>query len=131
MHYALDLLQVEVDAGVAFARIDAPPMNLLDGPLLASLDALGRQVCEDDEVRVLVLRSANPDFFIAHGDVETIVRAPEGGPAKTVSELGFVHTCLDRLRSMPKVSIAQVEGFARGGGTQGFARAEREQSVYD
>jgi enoyl-CoA hydratase/carnithine racemase len=75
-------------------------------------------VCEDDEVRVLVLRSANPDFFIAHGDVETIVRAPEGGPAETVSELGFVHACLDRLRSMPKVSIAQVEGFARGGGSE-------------
>lgn len=118
MRYEIDLLRVEVEAGVAFATIDAPPMNLLGGPLLVALEALGRQVSEDDAVRVLVLRSANPDFFIAHGDVETIVQAPEGGPAKVVSEMGFVHACLDRLRTMPKVSIAQVEGFARGGGSE-------------
>ncbi|NRA08157.1 MAG: hypothetical protein HRU02_08335, partial [Myxococcales bacterium] len=96
MPYEIDLVQVEVDAGVAFARIDAPPMNLLGGPLLVALDALGRQVSEDDAVRVLVLRSADPDFFIAHGDVETIVQAPEGGPARVVHEQGFVHDCLDR-----------------------------------
>lgn len=118
MRYEINLLQVEVDAGVAFARIHAPPMNLLDGPLLASLEALGRQVSEDDAVRVLVLRSADPDFFIAHGDVESIVQIPEGAPAQVVSEPGFVHVCLDRLRGMPKVSIAQVEGFARGGGSE-------------
>ena len=80
MRYDIELIEVEVAAGVAFARIDAPPMNLLGGPLLVSLDALGRQISEDDAVRVLVLRSADPDFFIAHGDVETIVQAPEGGP---------------------------------------------------
>ena len=118
MRYEIDLIEVKVEAGVAFARIDAPPMNLLGGPLLVSLDALGRQVSEDDAVRVLVLRSADPDFFIAHGDVETIVQAPEGGPASVVHEQGFVHDCLDRLRTIPKVSIAQVEGFARGGGSE-------------
>jgi len=118
MRYEIDLLRVEIDAGVAFVSVDAPPMNLLDGPLLVSLDTLGRQLSEDGAVRVLVLRSANPDFFIAHGDVETIVQAPEGGPPRVVSEPGFVHACLDRLRCMPKVSIAQVEGFARGGGSE-------------
>lgn len=118
MRYEIDHLRVEVEAGVAFATIDAPPMNLLDGPLLLSLDTLGRQICEDPSVRVLVLRSANPEFFIAHGDVETIVQAPEGEPPRVESEPGFVHACVDRLRTMPKVSIAQVEGFARGGGSE-------------
>lgn len=112
-------IRTEISAGVAIATLDAPPINLLGGELLGALDALGRDVEANPAVRVLVLRSANPDFFIAHGDVETIVQVPEA-PAPDVppTELPWLHQCVDRLRTMPKVTIAQVEGFARGGGSE-------------
>jgi enoyl-CoA hydratase/carnithine racemase len=71
----------------------------------------------DASVRVLVLRSADPDFFIAHGDVERIARAPERAAPPPV-ELPFTHRTLERLRTMPKVTIAQIEGHARGGGSE-------------
>ena len=117
----LERLRVERDAGVAFVEIDSPPMNLLGGELFGEIDALTRALEADGSVRVVVFRSADPDFFIAHGDVETIVRAPEvEQPPPT--ELPFTHATFERLRKMPKVSIAQVEGFARGGGSE-FALA--------
>jgi enoyl-CoA hydratase/carnithine racemase len=110
-------IRVERSAGVAFATIDSPPLNLLGGELLAELAALVGEVERDPDVRVLVLRSADPDFFIAHGDVETIARLPERAAPPPV-ELPFTHRTLDRLRSMPKVTIAQIEGMARGGGSE-------------
>ena len=117
----LERLGVERDAGVAFVTIDSPPMNLLGGELFGEIDACTRELEADDSVRVAVFRSADPDFFIAHGDVEGIVQMPERERPEPV-ELPFTHTALERLRKMPKVTIAQVEGFARGGGSE-FALA--------
>lgn len=113
----LKSLRVDVDAGVAFVTIDHPPMNLLGGLLFADLDACTRELATDEAVKVVVLRSADPDFFIAHGDVESILQMPEKA-APPPTELPFIHVVLERLRCMPKVTIAQVEGFARGGGSE-------------
>ena len=113
----LERLTVEREAGVAFVTIHAPPMNLLGGELFGELDRCTRELEGDDAVKVVVLRSADPDFFIAHGDVELIRRAPET-PAPLPTELPFTHRTLERLRTMPRVTIAQVEGYARGGGSE-------------
>jgi enoyl-CoA hydratase/carnithine racemase len=109
------VLRVEVDRGVAFATIDAPPMNLLAGPLLTALDAFTRDVAADPAVRVVVLRSADPRFFIAHADVELIAAMP---PPRIDPAPNFVHQVVDRLRTLPKATIAQIEGYARGGGSE-------------
>jgi enoyl-CoA hydratase/carnithine racemase len=115
-------IRVEVGEGVATATIDSPPINLLDLPLIASLDALVRAVEADDDVRVLVLRSADPDFFVAHGDLEMIIEMPSDPPPPRREGAndapGLVHPTLERFRLMPKVTIAQVEGQARAGGSE-------------
>jgi enoyl-CoA hydratase/carnithine racemase len=54
------------DSGVAFISIDHPPINLLDEVLSQEFDKLGRQLETDESVRVVVLQSALPEFFIAH-----------------------------------------------------------------
>src|SRR5437899_3575533 len=53
------------DSGVAFVSIDHPPINLLDEALSQEFDKLGRELEADESVRVVVLQSALPDFFIA------------------------------------------------------------------
>ena len=79
--YDYALIRVEVDAGVAWATVDNPPINLITLPLFGELVRLGVEIEEDDSVRVLVLRSANPDFFLAHFDVEAILGFPLEGEA--------------------------------------------------
>lgn len=113
-----DRISVELSEGVAFATIDSPPMNLLDSELLGALAALTADIASNDAVRVLVLQSANPEFFIAHGDVTSMVDMPSVEDPQPSDELSWVHATLDVLRTMPRVTIARIEGFARGGGSE-------------
>ena len=68
-------------------------------------------------MRVVILQSANPDFFIAHADVTLIQQLP-GQPAPRDEKLGQAHAMLDRFRTMPKATIAKIEGRCRGGGSE-------------
>jgi enoyl-CoA hydratase/carnithine racemase len=112
------LLRVDVGGRVCRVTIDNPPINLLDVPLMLELDRLGREVASDPEVGVLVVRSANPEFFVAHADVGAILDLPREALAEPGPELGFFHAMVDRLRTMPVATIAVVEGIARGGGCE-------------
>jgi enoyl-CoA hydratase/carnithine racemase len=106
----------EFDSGVAFVSIDHPPINLLDDLLSQEFDKLGRELEVDESIRVVVLQSALPDFFIAHSGLGRVGAAP-----KVVSNTrGFRFTQMigERFRSMPKATIAKVEGRARGGGSE-------------
>lgn len=110
-------LRVDRRDGVVTATIDHPPINLLDRDLMVALDALTRDVADDPDARVLVLGSANDDFFIAHADVSLILGLP-ASPAPREERLGFFHAMTERLRTMPKVTIAKIAGCARGGGSE-------------
>jgi enoyl-CoA hydratase/carnithine racemase len=78
---------------------------------------VGEEIERDDGVRVAVFQSADPDFFIAHADVELIQTLPSSPPPKP-AQLGFFHAMVDRMRTMPKATIAKIEGIARGGGSE-------------
>lgn len=110
-------LRIKLDRGVVFVTIDNPPINLLDLPLMQEIDRLGKEIEVDDDVRVVVFNSADPNFFIAHADINMILLLPTKVPPKEDS-LGFFHAMVDRFRTMPKVSIAKIEGLARGGGSE-------------
>lgn len=118
MSYAdYSALRVEREAGVAFVTIDHPPINLFDMTLMGEVSRLGVELSQDDETRVIVFQSANPEFFIAHADVELIEKLPHE-PAPKPVELTFFHAMVERFRTMPKVSIAKLEGRAGGGGSE-------------
>src|SRR3954468_7305575 len=110
-------LKVRTDDGIARATIDHPPINLFDGAMIVEMDRFSREAEADDDVRVVVVDSANPDFFIAHADVELILGLPREERAAPNDALGFFHAMCDRFRTMPKATIAIVEGRVRGGGS--------------
>lgn len=110
-------LEVRVDGGVAFVTIDHPPINLFDLALMQEMARLGPELADDQDVRVVVFRSANPDFFIAHADVGLIQRLPKQPPPKS-EQLSFFHAMVERFRTLPKATIGLVEGIARGGGSE-------------
>jgi enoyl-CoA hydratase/carnithine racemase len=113
---AFETLTVRAEAGVLFAEIAAPPMNLLGPELVRDLVSLIRRAEGDDAVSVLVFTSADPDYFISHVDLTRIAEYRQEA-AKLTGEasiaLLFHHLSASRL-----VTIAQIEGRVRAAGSE-------------
>jgi enoyl-CoA hydratase/carnithine racemase len=104
------------DRCVATVVVDHPPINLMTTDVFVELAKLTSALAVDRGVRVVVLRSANPEFFIAHFDVEAILGFPTDTPPP--SELPGFHRMCETLRTMPKPTIAVIEGRVGGGGNE-------------
>lgn len=110
-------LGVAVEHGVALVTLDHGAINLFDGAMIGDLAKAGWQLENDPEVKVVVLQSANPNFFIAHADLHLIGKLPPAPPPRK-DKLGLFHATVDRFRTMPKATIAKIEGICRGGGSE-------------
>jgi len=110
-------LRTEADGGVVVVTIDHPPTNLVDGALIMGLAGLLDDVEPDESVKVLVLRSADPDYFLMHGDVELLVSIPAGTYQPVVAP-NAAAALFERLATSRLVSIGLLDGAARGGGCE-------------
>jgi enoyl-CoA hydratase/carnithine racemase len=109
-------LRATSDGGIVIVVIDNPPTNLLDGSLLEGLRSLLDHLERDPSVRVVIFRSADPDFFVMHGDVEFLVGLhPAHVP---VTDANPAAATLQRITAAPFVSIGLLDGVARGGGCE-------------
>lgn len=108
---------VTVDGHVADVSIDHPPSNIFDDQFTVALrDLLDR--CEaDPDVRVLLFHSADPDFFVMHGDARAFT-AMQVEPGTEVAAPDPTAALLERVHRSRLVSIAAVDGAARGGGAE-------------
>jgi enoyl-CoA hydratase/carnithine racemase len=131
--WTFDTLTAHVDGAVLFTEIAAPPMNLLGPELVRDLVALLQQAEADESVKVLVFKSADPDYFISHVDL-TRVAEYRAEAAKLTGEasigLLFRHMSASRL-----VTIAQIEGRVRSAGSEfvlacDMRFAARESAVF-
>lgn len=111
------LLNIRIDRGVAFVTINNPPMNLLTIELATELYTFSLKIAADSQVKVIVFDSADPDFFIAHVDVNLLALLPDT-PLPKPAELHPLKKAHENFRRMPKVTIAKIEGRARGGGSE-------------
>jgi enoyl-CoA hydratase/carnithine racemase len=112
------MLRIERDGRVATIWLDHAPMNLLDIELMLALDGATAELATDDGVSVVVLRSAIPGWFIAHADVALLLQLDPSTSGPPAEGVGFFHLMVERLRTMPKLVIAAIEGVARGGGSE-------------
>ena len=111
-----ETLKLRHEGAVLFADIAAPPMNLLGTELVRDLVSLIQHTEADDDLQVLVFRSADPDYFISHVDVTRIGEyRQEAAKLAGEASLGllFRHLSASRL-----VTIAQIEGRVRGAGSE-------------
>lgn len=113
-----DILRTETNDGICVATIDAPPVHVMTVDLFMALSDLSESVANDDDIRVLVLRSADPDFFIAHFDVGAILQMPVDAPAERGDGLGRFHRMCELFRTMPKATICEIDGRVGGGGAE-------------
>ena len=110
-------LSVRVDeAGVVVLTIDNAPVNVMTVEVFIELAAEIERLANDESVRAVIIRSANPEWFIAHFDVDAILGFPVDRPEAT--ELNAFHRMCESLRTMPKPTIAEIDGRVGGGGSE-------------
>lgn len=118
MAYDYQRLHVVKEGRLATVTISNPPINIITLELYAELSGLSIELKNDPDLTVVVLKSADPDFFLAHFDVSAILRFPTDTEPQRDAELNLYHQMCERFRTMDKVTIAQIEGRVGGGGSE-------------
>jgi enoyl-CoA hydratase len=109
-------VDVERDAGVAVVTVDRPDaMNALDVQHAEELHRVLADLAGDGEARVVVLTGAGEKAFIAGADIKYMqsLGVHEG---LRWAELG--QACAELLETIPKPTIAAINGYALGGGCE-------------
>ncbi len=110
-------LSISYAGAIATVTINHGPVNILDTQLMKDLYKAGKELEANQSVKVIIFDSANPDFFIAHADVN-MIRQVEGTPAPDGKTPSMLQSMFELYRNMPKVTIGKVKGIARGGGSE-------------
>jgi len=96
--------------------INNPPINLFGPEFSVELITLMDELEANEDLKVVVFESVNPDFFIAHVDILGAGNFPKGegktGLSKSWPDIA------KRLEQAPFASIALIRGRARGLGSE-------------
>jgi enoyl-CoA hydratase len=110
------LIRVETDEAVAVVTVDRPEaLNALDVETLSALRDRLHELAGDDAPRVVILTGAGEKAFVAGADIKYM----SGLGVDAAKEWGALgHEAGRLLETMPKPTIAAVNGFALGGGCE-------------
>ena len=105
-----------VEPGICVVKVNRPAvLNALNTETLTELKAVLGPIARNEQVRVLVFSGEGEKSFIAGADISEMAdkRISDG---VRFAQLG--HDVTKLLELMPKPTIAAVNGFALGGGTE-------------
>src|SRR2546423_15703625 len=110
------MISLASERGVAVVTIDRPDaLNALNHETLEALRDGLRELAVDRNARVVVLTGAGDRAFAAGADIKEMAEMSVL-EAHAWGSLG--HECCRLLESMPKPTLAAVNGFALGGGCE-------------
>ncbi|GAC14208.1 enoyl-CoA hydratase/isomerase family protein [Aliiglaciecola lipolytica] len=106
----------DLDArGVATITLNRPEVhNAFDDKIIALLTRLFKQVARDEKARVLVLQS-NGKSFCAGADLNWMKRMVNYSYEENVADANALAQMLHTLYTLPKPTIAKIQGAAFGG----------------
>lgn len=112
--------RLELDAdGVAFLIFDLPAekVNKFSLSVLEELDNLIDVAKKNSSIKILVIKSAKPNMFIAGADLKSIEFALyDLNFAHKIIELG--HRVFNKLSDLPFPTLAVIDGVCLGGGLE-------------
>jgi enoyl-CoA hydratase len=107
------LVSITRDGGIATLLMNRPPVNAIAPDLLVEFDAAMAELGADPDVRVIVVTSAFPRYFMAGADIKMMASStPEGG------EAAVRNSPFSICERTPKPVIAAINGHALGGGCE-------------
>lgn len=126
-------LSLAVEGRIATLTFERGPTGLLQQDTVRELARRIDEIAVDESIRALILRSSVPDFFACHYDVREILAFDKS--RESDDELKPFHALCEQLRTMPKVTVAVVEGRAGGGGAEialscDIRLADRDRAVF-
>ena len=109
-------IRLEVHGPVAHVVLDRPQVhNAFNQTCLDELlDAMGR-IAANEALRVVVIRSASDKAFSAGADIGEMA---DWGPAQVERSNRKWIALFDAIEALPQPVIAEVHGWAPGGGTE-------------
>lgn len=102
--------------GIATIEFDHPPINLIDRDGVIDLLKLAKALEADNDTRVVIFRSANPEFFFAHFDLAAQLGKPV--PELPEGQASLLSNLFTRFSRLPQVTIGELRGRARGAGSE-------------
>jgi enoyl-CoA hydratase/carnithine racemase len=103
------------DDGIGVITLDKPPANSYDLAFIEELAAAIEEAAGDDDVKVVVLRSASEKFFSAGADVKAF---NENTVEANMKMIRAAHEALASIATIPKIFIAEINAHALGGGLE-------------
>ncbi len=111
-----DAVLYEVSAGAALLTINRPrTLNALDLPTLDALEAAVARAVADPAVRAIVFTGAGK-AFVAGGDIADL--ESRQGLAHYLEFGERIHQVFSAIEALDKPTIAAINGWALGGGTE-------------
>jgi enoyl-CoA hydratase/carnithine racemase len=118
---ATTTIRIEHRAGAAWITLDRPEaMNALSDTMCAELLAAIERIESDPAIRVVVLTGAGR-AFCAGADLKGVFEhtGTQGGPDDPMTKvLELAAGMMERLRAMPKPTIAALNGLTMAGGLE-------------
>ncbi len=108
-----DLFRIEKANGVARCSMNGPRMNAMGMELVPALAEGLRSVLDDEEVRVIVIRGEGGNFSTG---ADLTVMGEKMDPVFLSQHMRVVGGLVYELHEGPKPVIAEVDGWAVGGG---------------
>lgn len=112
-------IKVREDGEVLYVTIDNAPINLMSIQMVQELFQLSGYLRQAAHLKVAVMDSADPDFFIAHFDLADMERsATDPSKASRYPDMNALQSLGLNWQSLPQVTIARIDGRIRGGGLE-------------
>ncbi len=108
------------DAGIATLRLDQPNSraNVLTLDLWSELATRLQEVAAQPQVRALRIESGKPGMFIAGADLRLLEKTDADSRPAIRELLQGGSAVLDQLAHFPRLTVAQIDGVALGGGLE-------------
>ncbi len=112
-------LKLRGQNGVLRVTLNNPPINLMNSLMVGELMQVGGMLMQRRDLKLVLVDSADPDFWIAHFDVTELEASLQNPQTQSkfpdinaVQSLGLI------WQNVPQITIGKVNGRARGAGLE-------------